>query len=106
MEIVNLIILILAVWRITNLFVDDSEGGPWQSLHWIRWRVGVRYNDKHESYGTNIVARAMTCFWCWSMWVGIIIAIPYVLWPQITTTVLLPFALSAGALMIKRHMGT
>ncbi len=99
----HLIILILAVYRITNLFTDDHEGGPKQVFHWIRWKVGVRYEDGHP-HGTNMLSRAMSCFWCWSMWIGVLVTIPYIFWSQITITVLLPFALSAGALMIKSYM--
>ena len=103
----HLIILFLAVYRITNLFTDDNEGGPWQSLHWIRWKTGVRYDSvSKKAYGTNVISRALSCFWCFSVWVGLFVAVPYVFWSKITITILLPFALSAGALMIKRYMDT
>lgn len=100
----DLVILLLASWRLTNVFVDDDEGGPWQSLHWLRAKVGVRYDEKHRAYGTNIVARAMTCFWCWSIWIGVLVGVLYLIWPGLAVALALPFALSAGALMVKKYM--
>jgi len=101
MDIVNLIIIVLATYRITNAFVDDSEGGPSDLLHIIRYRVGYRYDEERRAYGTNMISRAMICFWCFSFWVAIpvllISLIPY----NIGTYILAPFALSAGALVIK-----
>ncbi len=103
----HLIILIFAVYRIANLFTDDNEGGPRHSLHWLRWKAGVRYDaETKKAYGTNMVSRALSCFWCFSVWVGLFVTVPYIFWSQITITLLLPFALSAGALMIKRYMDT
>ena len=48
----ELILLSLAVWRITALFVYDD--GPWD--------VFVRLRDA--------IGGPLTCFWCTSVWVG------------------------------------
>lgn len=102
MTLTELIILALATWRITNLFVDDSEGGPKDVLHFIRYRVGVRYDDKHRAFGTTMLARAMTCFWCWSFWMGLFVLLISLIPEWIGFYLLLPFALSGAALAIKK----
>ena len=105
MNITELLILIFATWRITNLFVDDSEGGPWDALHIIRYHAGVRYDDKRRAYGTNMISRMMTCFWCFSVWVGLFVLLVSLLPYWIGFYLLLPFTLSGGALFVKRMAG-
>lgn len=99
MSLLDLIALSLATWRITNLIVDDSEAGPWDSLHGLRRIIGVRYDNKNRPFGTNELARAMTCMWCASLW----IALPVMLIGHfVSPAPLYPFALSAGALMVNK----
>ena len=102
MNITELLILIFATWRITNLFVDDSEGGPWDVLHVIRYHAGVRYDDKRRAYGVNMLSRAMICFWCFSLWVGLFVLLMSLVPYWIGFYLLLPFALSGAALVVKQ----
>lgn len=102
MTITELLILIFATWRITNLFTDDAEGGPWDTLHIIRYRAGVRYDDKRRAYGINILSRMMTCFWCFSIWIGLVVLLVSLLPYWIGYYFLLPFALSGTALVVKK----
>ena len=102
MNITELFILIFATWRITNLFVDDSEGGPWDVLHVIRYHAGVRYDDKRRAYGVNTLSRAMICFWCFSFWVGLFVLLMSLIPYWIGFYLLLPFALSGAALVVKQ----
>jgi hypothetical protein len=104
MDITEFLILIFATWRITNLFVDDAEGGPWDILHIVRYHAGVRYDDKRRAYGTNMLSRMITCFWCFSIWVGLFVLLVSLLPYWIGFYLLLPFALSGGALLVKRKL--
>lgn len=88
----NYIILALAVWRISSLLTNDSERGPWDLLTEFRWRA-------REYSG------AFECVWCMSIWVAIIAAIAYWTIPLYTTWFCLPFALSAGAIIVDRITG-
>lgn len=111
MELTALLILILATWRISNLIVDDNEDGPWELLPRLRYVAGVRYDDKSRPYGTNVVARAILCIWCTSFWVGVILTVGVVtsaslsagLWSPFVY-LMLPFALSGGALVTRAFM--
>jgi len=104
MSIVELLILALATWRITNLFVDDSEQGPYELLDRIRYLAGYRYDEKNRPYATNVVSSAMLCFWCFSFWIGLVVLLISLLPHWVGYYILLPFALSAGALLIKKRV--
>jgi hypothetical protein len=51
-------ISILAVWRLTHLFV--SEDGPWDFVFRIRKKLG-----------NSMVGKAMDCFYCLSLWMSV-----------------------------------
>jgi hypothetical protein len=78
---------VLAVWRVTHLFV--AEGGPWNVFVHLR----------HASAVLGL-ARLTDCFYCASVW----IAIPFALlisreWSLIA--ICIP-ALSGGAIVLER----
>lgn len=81
------LILILATWRIANLIVN--EDGPYQMLAEFRHKA-VEHTHLFE------------CLWCFSVWIGAIMAIAYFFYPAWTVLVALPFALSGGAIMVDR----
>lgn len=95
-----LIILILATWRISSLFVN--EDGPFDMFARLRALVGIRYNELSNAYSTNVLAGLFNCLWCFSVWVGLALMISYSQYPNQTILVCLPFALSAGAIMVDK----
>lgn len=92
------LILALATWRLSSLLTD--EAGPLDVFVHLRRLVGVRYNDAGEAYGSNGLARGVTCVWCVSVWVGAAWAVVYYVAPGLAFYLALPFALSAGAILI------
>jgi hypothetical protein len=56
----------LAIWRISSLLA--REDGLFDIFLRIRHYVGVRYDDKSETYGTNTVSKGILCVWCSSLW--------------------------------------
>jgi len=99
----ELIVYILAVWRLTSLLVN--EAGPCDLFRRVRCFVGVRYDDVNQPYGLNVLAEAFLCVWCLSVWVGLGVAIAHYLIPTVTFWVTLPLALSAGAVIISEVIG-
>ena len=99
----DLLILSLAVWRITSLLTN--EYGPWHVLESMRRWVGVSYDENLQRTGSNVVAEALTCMWCTSVWIGLIVGILYGLWPVVTIMVAVPFAVMGGALVVNRIVG-
>lgn len=99
MDIVILITLILATWRVSNLLA--REEGPLSILATLRYALGVRYAPEppYEIYGKTVFSKAIICVYCNSVWVGIVFSVLYVIWHPLWF-IALPFALSAGAIMV------
>jgi len=102
------LIALLATYRIT--FMLNNENGPADIF--ARWRtwIGVRYDERSNPYGTNWRAEGVLCFMCLSVWVGIaatlLLAFTAVLGHiEIGVYVLFPFAVSGGAIYLKKQAG-
>ena len=95
----EIVVLILATWRVTSLLV--WEDGPFEVFARLRKWLGVRYNDRNIAYGTNWLAKGVVCPACASVWFGFFWAAFYLLWHP-AWMVALPFALSAGAIIVER----
>ena len=93
------VILALATWRLASLF--SQEDGPFDVFIRFRHIVGVRYDDHGVPYGLNVLSKGMICVACCSLWIGFLWAGLYYLWRD-SVWIALPFALSAGAIMIER----
>lgn len=111
MPLVDLIILALATWRIASLLVDET--GPADCLEALRYRLGIRYDDKSERVVRHViqrpawlgrlqyrVAEELMCIWCTSLWVGLALALLYFAAPGAAPWLALPFALSAAAVWV------
>jgi hypothetical protein len=96
---VDFFILGLATLRLANMLSDVEQGGPWDMLTWFRIKSGVRFDQESKPYGTTSLARGILCPFCNSMWFGILFTIGYVLVPDATLFVALPFSLSAIAIL-------
>lgn len=95
-----LIVGTLATWRFTSLFV--SESGPYDVFGKFRDAVGVTYDERSQAQGANEVAKALTCIWCASVWVGGVVAV--VQGYRLQNAILRALAYSAGAILIDRWM--
>lgn len=104
----QLAILLLATYRWTLLL--HNESGPAHVFDKLRARAGVRYDKHSNPYGENWIAEGFLCPYCLSVWVGVLISAAlflatfmHVLEPFFYT--LLPFALSGGAVYLKKQAG-
>lgn len=98
-----LIVLGLAVFRISYMIVN--EDGPFSIFPKFKHRIGVRYNQHSDAYGTNEFAKLFICVWCLSVWIGLAVVVGAYFFPAITFWILLPFALSAVAMFVSERMG-
>lgn len=89
MDIITFLVLSLAVWRLSNLLVN--EDGPYQMLAEFR-HSAVKATHLFE------------CVFCLSVWLGLIVAVAYYFYPAWTVLAALPFALSAGAILVDRYI--
>lgn len=94
-----LIIGILATFRLASIIHSERIGRPFRSLLGV---VEIETDDGVAmSYPDTFVGHLIECFWCTSVWVGagvgayLCFVVPFPL-----GLLLLPFALSAGAIMI------
>ena len=74
---VNLIILILACWRLTSLF--HAEIGPGNLFTRIRCKCGIIHDGEGYpiGYPQTFLGSLFECFWCLSVWSGMFIATSY-----------------------------
>ena len=92
------LVFILATWRLAHLLAE--EAGPFDVLGRLRHLAGVRYDDAGNVYGANELARGLICVWCSSVWIGLVVVLAHYLVPNVTFWVTLPFAMSAGAVLV------
>lgn len=98
-DIVNLVIMILATWRLTSLL--HSELGPFDLFVHIRKMFGILHDDLGYPFGypPNFFAKLFECFWCLSVWIGIGVTVSVYLFP-IAIWLWLALALSGGAIKL------
>ena len=98
MSLANVIVLALATWRIASLLA--YEDGPYNILVKFRFKLGIGYDEYANQVGTSMIAKLFMCVWCLSLWVGLIVTLLYICLQDIALFALLPFALSAVAIII------
>jgi hypothetical protein len=101
-NIVDLLILGLATFRVSSLFA--REDGPAEIFEFIRFKAGVKYNDKSEPYGSTELAKGLLCVWCNSVWFALFFTAIYLIWNPFILF-LLPFAVSSIAIIIHELTG-
>lgn len=77
MTLTALLVLGLSTWRLTSLFV--SEDGPFDIFDRIRFKAGVRYDAYSNPIGTNVLAKAMSCMWCFSIWIAALLVLGWMI---------------------------
>lgn len=97
----DLIVYILAVWRIANLFVNES--GPLHIFMKLREWAGIRHDDTGVpmEIPDNFSAQVLSCTWCFSIWVGFFLTAFWLISPEWSLKFAVPFAFSAGAVCIE-----
>ena len=90
---------VFASWRISGLL--SRESGPWDILGRFRVWAGVRYDDKSEPYGTTELAKALLCVYCSSIWIAAALVGIYVISPEVSLALSLPFAISGGVILLE-----
>jgi hypothetical protein len=99
---IEIAVLILATCRMASLLANEE--GPGYLFEKVRYLVGVRYADENDKasdrYGLNQLARLILCPWCSSVWIGMVWALLFALSQFVTFYLALPFALSAGAILL------
>lgn len=103
-----LLIAALAVYRLTYML--NAEAGPGDIFGRLRARVGVKYDQYSNPQGTNWISEGILCFYCLSVWIAfavtVLVAIGIILNRlDLALWVLFPFAISGGAVFLKKWAG-
>ena len=103
-SLIDFVILVLATYRISIMFANGWEYGPWGVLKKIRERIGVVYTESGDAVAIpGSFADGMLCKYCNSVWVGALVAMSYaVLYIAGLPAYLLflPWALSGASVII------
>jgi hypothetical protein len=102
------IIAALATYRLT--FMLNSESGPGDIFVRLRSRLGVKFDQYSNPYGTNWISEGVLCFYCLSVWVGFAVYFWLYIFTwlrifQFGAALLFPFALSGVAVYLKKAVG-
>jgi hypothetical protein len=88
----------LAAWRLASLFAN--ENGP--------WLIFKRFRQRAEQWCQNYrfcrelgLYELITCEWCNSIWIGIVLTLLYLRIGETILYLALPLALSTVAIIIK-----
>ena len=84
MIVLELIVVVLAAYRLTRLVVEDNITEGMRS--WIWKRRGPETK----------IGYLFTCYWCMGFWIGTALGIGYILVPSIMFIACLPLAIAAG----------
>jgi hypothetical protein len=92
MSVVDLVILALAVYRITRLIIEDAVTERLREAVWSRF-------DASRGIGYLI-----TCYWCTGFWVASLLVLLFIIVPVPTMAASLILALSALAGIIAARL--
>ena len=81
---VNLLILILAAFRLTHLITTDAIADGFRTRVWKKFPPATK------------IGYLVTCNWCTGFWVSIFLVIFYLILPLATLVVSLVLAISAS----------
>lgn len=90
----DLVLMVLATWRIASIIHTEEIGRGFRKI------FGVDEDDSIITYPNNFFGKLISCFWCVSVWSGILVYGLFLLFPYI----LVPFAISTGAILIKEKV--
>jgi 1,4-dihydroxy-2-naphthoate octaprenyltransferase len=92
------IVYVLAIWRLSNMLVDEL--GPFHVFAKLRHKVGVKYSTHNNPYGETFLSEIFSCVYCVSVWISIIFVICDKLHKVLLSRFAIPMALSTGAILM------
>lgn len=105
MTLTHFLILSLATWRMASLLTQ--EYGPWDMFKRLRESVGIEHDEDGnvEMVPESFLAGALSCVWCCSVWVAFGLTLCWLILPETTLILAIPFAIAAGAVVVERSVG-
>jgi hypothetical protein len=101
LTVVDYVLMTLATWRLTRLFVYDAITKFFREQFWDLKKVGKGYALEKPPYGPRrTLADLLACPWCFGMWAASTVIFFYLLTPYAVFPVML-LALSAVATFLQ-----
>jgi hypothetical protein len=98
MNLLDLLLLILATWRLSSMLTQES--GPFAIFDRLRFAVGATPTECHDQVTTGTITNAFCCVKCLSVWVAPVMLVAGIYAPAVVWL----FAVSAGAILVQRWM--
>ena len=104
MDMIEILMLGLACWRLSSLFVNEK--GPFDMFVRIRKMAGIEHTQDGIPFGwpNTFFGKLLECMWCFSVWVSAMLILAYIFLPKITMYFALWLALSTIAIVINDVM--
>jgi hypothetical protein len=109
-DLITLLVFILAVFRITHLFIYDRITlfirKPFVEEIYLENESGEGHYEviyKGNSF-SQAIGYLLSCPWCLGIWVSIGVVITYWLWPTIVWPILIVFAIAGGAVLLETYV--
>lgn len=101
MSVLEMVVAVFALWRVSALL--SYERGPANVFLKLRETAGIRHDDdgKPTEWPTTWATGVIVCVWCLSVNLAIPYAALWFFFPTVAFWLSLPFALSAGAVLIE-----
>lgn len=95
-----LVVLSLAVWRISHLLMVES--GPFRIFVHLRKLMGIEHDadDEPNLWPNTYFGQMFECPYCLTMNLAIVFGLLWIFFPTITLYIALPFAISTMALLV------
>ncbi len=98
LTVTDYVLLALATWRVTRLFVYDAITKFFREQFWDIVKVGKGYELEKPKFGPRrTLADLLSCPWCFSMWAAAMVIFIYLITPYGVYLVLLLALSSVGA---------
>lgn len=100
MNILEIIVLGLACWRLASLVCQ--EDGPFKMFRRVREKVGIsHYPDGNIcEIPDRFLCNLLSCVWCFSVWVSGGLVVAYIFLPTITIYFVLWLSLSTITIVV------
>jgi hypothetical protein len=101
MDTLIILVISLAVWRISNLLYDVEQAGPLGLMDKVRFFLGVRFDNEGQPITEpGSLAEGVLCVYCNSLWIGLSFTLLFVINKMVAFVVALPFAWSTAGIII------
>jgi hypothetical protein len=104
MGLIDLVLVLLAAYRLSDMLADPQQEGPYKILMGFRNLVGVYYDEYSSVQGRTSFARGLLCQYCNSVWIGflftlVVLVLIYLSIP--VWIVFLPLGISGFVVLLK-----